>query len=731
VGREEALKNLETQLSKETRLAITAIKGMGGIGKTELALQYAIAATSSNRYPGGICWIDVRGKNVADEILDFANIHLGFIPPDKQSSGQEIDLPKKVAACWNLWSQAFPEEKLVIFDDVTAYDQVKDFLPPHDPKLKVIITTRLRLEPLNIASLVLEVLEEEDALNLLEAYIGRERLINELNDAKKLCEWVGYLPLGLNLVGRYLREFKEDTLLELFEQLKKKGLDQAAMHETPIPIGNGKTTADLMEGERRLYESVYAVFDLNWSQLRQSGKQLGAILSLFDAPAYTWSLVEKAVKPLDEQRGIAKISLKDLHIIHEEESNPIHPLIQEFFLKKLKEDQEFLNIWDVLFDNFVFQQYIYDTGYLDNGIERIEKIRSALSEEDIEGQIILSKMIGHSYYADRREEGTRNAVENFLIAREYVKSRNSINFEGKHDAWLWYQLFCLDHAHNLVVPKRSIEIDGTIFTAEDLEAVIDELLPDELKQLSNPPSTVVAPYILRAAHYWGHRGNQYGFLLFKDIQNLSPEKFEELYNQGIESYAKAAVFRLVNFRLSQPDEYENNLKALLVNAPYVPQWLSEWDSSSFQNYDIFFEKFTSSAQAIGDTAHQYRGIADIKLWGYLYKAKKGENDPEFIQEAEKLVEVTDQLWKSAQKMLKPEEKIIKYYLWMANLETKFELVRDHSLGNSLISWEEAENRLIADLDELENKYRLIYPWAREVAMDQLRKFYDFLKTLYT
>ncbi|MHC5916510.1 MAG: NB-ARC domain-containing protein, partial [Nostoc sp.] len=262
VGRKEALKNLETQLSKETRLAITAIKGMGGIGKTELALQYAIAARKNNRYPGGICWIDVRGKDVADEILDFANTHLDFIPPDKQSSGQEIDLAKKVQACWNLWSQAFPEEKLVIFDDVAAYDQVKDFLPPYDPSLKVIITTRLRLQPLNIASLVLEVLEEEDALNLLEAYIGKKRLNNELDDAKKLCEWVGNLPLGLNLVGRYLREFKEDTLLELLEQLKKKGLDQAAMHETPIPIGNGKTTTDLWdlwELKLRLHDTVYPV----------------------------------------------------------------------------------------------------------------------------------------------------------------------------------------------------------------------------------------------------------------------------------------------------------------------------------------------------------------------------------------------------------------------------------------------------------------------------------------
>jgi hypothetical protein len=729
VGRDEALLTLEKQLSEKTRLAITAIKGMGGIGKTELALQYAVAAKNRNKYPGGICWIDVRGKNIADEVLDFANNYLDFIPPDKQSSGKEIPLNKKVELCWNLWSQAFPQVKLVIFDDVAAYDQVKDFLPPYDPSLKVIITTRLRLEPLNIASLVLEVLEEEDALNLLEAYIGKKRLNNELNDAKKLCEWLGNLPLNLTSIGRRLREFPEDSLSELLKQLKKEGLDHAAMHETEIPIGNGKTTADLWEGERRLYESVYAVFNLNWKYLRQSGKQLGAILSLFDAPAYTWSLVEKAAKPLEGQRGIAKISLKDLHLIHEDEGNPIHPLIQEFFLKKLREDKEFLNIWDVLFKNFVFQQYIYDTGYLDNGLERIEKIRSVLSEDDIKGHIILSKMIGHSYYANR-DNGTNSAVKNFLLAQEYTQSKESNKFEENQDAWLWYQLFSLDHAHNLVIEKGSVEIDRKIVTAKELEATLDTLLPNELKQLSASPSAVVAPYILRAAHYWGHRGNQCAFLLFRDIQNLSPEKFEYLYIQGIEYYARAAVFRLMNFRLSSTDEYDKKLKARLAEAPYIPRWLSEWDSSAFQEHDITFERFTTSAQAIGDTAHQYRGIADIRLWGYLYQAKKGKVDQGFLQEADKLVKVTKELWKSAQDLLKPDEKIIKYYLWMANLETKFELVRDHNLGNPLISWEEAESRLIADINKLEEEYRLSYAWARQVAMNQLRQFYDVLENLY-
>ena len=68
---------------------------------------------------------------------------------------------------------------------------------------------------------------------------------------------MGYLPLGLNLVGRYLREFREDSLSELLKQLKKKRPD---FSETEIFIGNGKILDDISEGERQLYRNVCAVF---------------------------------------------------------------------------------------------------------------------------------------------------------------------------------------------------------------------------------------------------------------------------------------------------------------------------------------------------------------------------------------------------------------------------------------------------------------------------------------
>jgi len=60
VGREAELEQIHAQLQQRSTVAISALSGMGGIGKTELALQYARQHCREGDYPGGICWVRAR-----------------------------------------------------------------------------------------------------------------------------------------------------------------------------------------------------------------------------------------------------------------------------------------------------------------------------------------------------------------------------------------------------------------------------------------------------------------------------------------------------------------------------------------------------------------------------------------------------------------------------------------------------------------------------------------------
>lgn len=209
VGRETELQNLHRLLQKNQQVAIAAIAGMGGVGKTELALQYA----SSHRvtYQGGICWLSAL-QDVGVQLVQFARNQLQLNIPD------DLDLVGRVQFCLTKWHEG---EVLLVIDNVTNYrEEVRSYLESVPSRFKQLITTREKLQP-PIVRLDLDVLTPLAAMQLLKSIIGRERLRREALVARRLCKWLGYLPLGLELVGRYLLGDEQLTLAEMLQDLEK------------------------------------------------------------------------------------------------------------------------------------------------------------------------------------------------------------------------------------------------------------------------------------------------------------------------------------------------------------------------------------------------------------------------------------------------------------------------------------------------------------------------------
>ena len=119
VGRAETIFELNNQLQENNQLAITAVKGMGGIGKTELATQYSRIYLLLNKYQGGICWLKARDENIGLQVLRFAKNYLDITPPENQ------DLESQVEFCWSRWQSVKEGNVLVVIDDVTSYKAIK------------------------------------------------------------------------------------------------------------------------------------------------------------------------------------------------------------------------------------------------------------------------------------------------------------------------------------------------------------------------------------------------------------------------------------------------------------------------------------------------------------------------------------------------------------------------------------------------------------------------------
>ncbi|MHC5730698.1 MAG: hypothetical protein ACYTXY_42645, partial [Nostoc sp.] len=112
----------------------------------------------------------------------------------------------------------------------------------------------------------LDALKPLAAMKLLKSLVVRERLQQEAWIARRICKFLGYLPLALELVGRYLDKMPDLSLETLLKRLEKKRVE----HE---PVVNANS---LMPDEYGIFEA----FELSWEQLDENAQSFGCLLSL-------------------------------------------------------------------------------------------------------------------------------------------------------------------------------------------------------------------------------------------------------------------------------------------------------------------------------------------------------------------------------------------------------------------------------------------------------------------
>ena len=222
VGRETELATIHQEMQTSDRVIISAIAGMGGVGKTELAIRYAVR--NAEAYPGGICWLNGTQTDLFEQVITFARTVLSLkLPPALEKSLTTIE--QQFVWYREHWQPS--GAVLLIVDDVAEMKNLRSLLQHLPPRFKVLLTTRRKRLDAGFKETPLDVLPLTEAIELLAKLIGNSRVEAERATAEDLCEWLGRLPLGVELIGRYVapKPFLSLVDLKAQVQLQHRALD--------------------------------------------------------------------------------------------------------------------------------------------------------------------------------------------------------------------------------------------------------------------------------------------------------------------------------------------------------------------------------------------------------------------------------------------------------------------------------------------------------------------------
>jgi WD40 repeat protein len=334
VGRDGDLARLHACLSGTfagpVGIRPAGLTGMGGIGKTQLAVEYVHRHRAD--YPDGIFWIDAASP-----------LAKGFarLATDPRLRWAEADRPRDEQIRAAFAALNGRPQSLLVLDNLPdpaaiAVHLLPDGVPEH-LRCRLLFTTR-RHDLGRFAGVEVTVLPEEPALRLLLRHPARQAAIDpghpDHEHARAIARMLGRLPLALELAGAYLGKYSGDVSLASYrEGLKSEGalatLDADA--------------AELSEADlRRVHDpAVAATIREQWDALKdESARRLLRVASLFpESSALSIARLGLLAGLSDEarpgRRSPLRRAVQHLHdacLVErlEAEQVRLHPLIHEF-----------------------------------------------------------------------------------------------------------------------------------------------------------------------------------------------------------------------------------------------------------------------------------------------------------------------------------------------------------------------------------------------------------------
>ncbi|ESA36542.1 tpr repeat-containing protein [Leptolyngbya sp. Heron Island J] len=220
-GREEILEQLHEQLIQQQAVAITqveAISGLGGIGKTQTAVEYAFRHYHDKKTYEYVFWVNAETEtNIS---INFAALADQLaLPVGKGTLDEKILVMQAWLANHDGW--------LLIFDNADTPSLLEPWIP-NNPAGKILITSRASvfLEIGISSSFALEPMSAEEGTKMLFRRTEYKETESERSAAAELNDELGGLPLALEQASAYMRK-QRMSIQEYLNFYRKRGFSGA------------------------------------------------------------------------------------------------------------------------------------------------------------------------------------------------------------------------------------------------------------------------------------------------------------------------------------------------------------------------------------------------------------------------------------------------------------------------------------------------------------------------
>ncbi|MEU0628714.1 BTAD domain-containing putative transcriptional regulator [Streptomyces sp. NPDC005989] len=239
-------------------MAVSALAGIGGVGKTTLAVH--VAHQARQHFPDGQLYVDLQGAGArAAEPETVLGAFLRALGTADSAIPDSLD---ERAALYR--STLDGRRILVLLDNAHDAAQIRPLLPG-TAGCAALVTSRVRMVDLAGAHLVdLDVMSPEEALQLFTRIVGEERINAEREAALDVVAACGFLPLAIRIAASRLAARRTWTVSVLAAKLadERRRLDE------------------LQAGDL----AVKATFELGYGQLEPTQARAFRLLGLADGP---------------------------------------------------------------------------------------------------------------------------------------------------------------------------------------------------------------------------------------------------------------------------------------------------------------------------------------------------------------------------------------------------------------------------------------------------------------